>query len=299
MIGALLNSSSPLIFAGLGALLTELTGVLGVFIDGFMSLGAFFSFVIAGWTNSIFLGTLITAIIIGSMGFLLSIFVQKSGANPFIAGLALNLAAGGICNSLSMIFFNTQGVIRNPNLNIPASIAIPLIKDIPLLGNLISGHLPFVYLSIAVLAVCFFVINKTRAGLHLRASGLSINAAIERGINPHKYRAWAWFFAAALASLGGADLTFRIGVYTPGAIAGRGWIALAAVYLGFKNVWGIAIAALLFALVERMGISLQGTGIISGTIVQGIPSLLACILFSITQILAARKKERKSSNVRE
>jgi simple sugar transport system permease protein len=282
-----------LVFAGLGALLTELTGVLGVFIDGFMNLGAFFSFVIAGWTESIFLGTLISAIIIGGMGFLLSIFVQKSGANPFVAGLALNLAAGGICNSLSIIFFGTQAVIRNENLKMPTAVEIPLIKGIPLLGSLLSGHLPFVYFAIASVIICFFVINKTKAGLHLRASGLSIDAAIERGINPHRYRAWAWFFAASLAALGGADLTFRIGVYTPGAISGRGWVALAAVYLGFKNVWGIALAAILFALVERVGIALQGTGIISGTIIQGIPSLLACILFSITQIIAARKKERK------
>jgi simple sugar transport system permease protein len=290
MIDALFNSSSSLIFAGLGALLTELTGVLGVFIDGFMSLGAFLSFVIAGWTGSILLGTFFTTIIVGAMGFLLSVFVQKSGANPFVAGLALNLASGGICNSLSSVFFGTQGVIRNPNLKMPIKVEIPLIKNIPILGDILSGHLPFVYFAFASVFICYFVINKTKSGLHLRASGLSIEAAIERGLNPYLYRAWAWAFAAALAALGGADLTFRIGVYTPGAIAGRGWIALAAVYLGFKNVWGIVIAALLFALVERIGISLQGTGLISGTIIQGIPSLLACILFSVSPILTARKK---------
>jgi simple sugar transport system permease protein len=289
MINDLFNSSSPLVFAGLGALLTELTGVLGVFIDGFMNLGAFISFAFVGLTGSVMLGTLFTAIIVGLMGFALSVFVQKSGANPFVAGLALNLAAGGICNSLSMIFFGTKGVVRNPNISIPNEIEIPLIKNIPILGDILSGYLPFVYFAAFALLVCFFVINKTKSGLHLRASGLSIDAAIERGINPHKYRAWAWAFSAALAALGGADLTFRIGVYTPGAIAGRGWIALAAVYLGFKNVWGIALAALLFALVERAGITLQGTGIISGTIIQGIPSFLALMLFSITQILAARK----------
>lgn len=293
MIHDLIDSSSSLVFAGLGALLTELTGVLGIFIDGFMNLGSFFSFVIAGWTGSVLLGTFLTALIIGFMGFLLSLFVQKSRANPFIAGLALNLAAGGICNSLSMVFFGTQGVIRNLNLQMPKRIEIPLIKNIPVLSDVFSGYLFFVYAAAAALIVAFFVINKTKAGLSLRASGLSIDAAIERGLNPYKYRVWAWAFAAALAALGGADLTFRIGVYTPGAVAGRGWIALAAVYLGFKNVWGIALAALLFALVDRAGISLQGTGIISGTIVQGIPPLLACILFSITQILAVRKKRKK------
>jgi simple sugar transport system permease protein len=232
----------------------------------------------------------LTAVIVGAMGFALSVFVQKSGANPFIAGLALNLAAGGICNSLSMIFFGTQGVVRNPALSAYQSIEIPLIKNIPIIGSILSGNLPFVYLAAATAIITFVVINKTKAGLGLRASGLSIDAAVERGLNPHKYRAWAWAFAAMLAALGGADLTFRIGVYTPGAIAGRGWIALAAVYLGFKNVWGIVIAAFVFAVVERVGITLQGTGLVSGTIVLAIPSLLAFILFAVTQILAARKK---------
>ncbi len=290
MLKGLIDSSSSLIFAGLGALLTELTGVLGVFIDGFMSLGAFLSFAISGWTESVLLGTFITAIIVGVIGFMLSVFVQKSGANPFIAGLALNLAAGGICNSLSMIFFGTQGVVRNPHLNIPQKIEIPMIKNIPFLGDILSGHFPFTYLAAALLVICFFVINKTKTGQHLRASGLSINASIEKGLNPYLYRAWAWAFAASLAALGGADVTFKVGVYTPGAIAGRGWIALAAVYLGFKNVWGIALAAAVFALTEQAGIRLQGTGLVSGTITQGIPSLLALILFSLTQILAVKKK---------
>jgi simple sugar transport system permease protein len=262
-----------------------------------MNLGSFLSFVMAGWTGSIMLGILFTALIVGAMGFFLSVFVQKSGANPFITGLALNLAAGGICNSLSMIIFGTQGVIRNPNLQMPKQIEISLIKDVPILNDIFSGHRPFVYVAIAVLIITFFVINKTKAGLCLRASGLSIDAAIERGLNPHKYRAWAWAFAAILAALGGADLTFQIGVYTPGAIAGRGWIALAAVYLGFKNVWGIAFAALLFALVEKVGISLQGTGLLSGTIILGIPSFLACILFSITQIVSTKIKSSAQKRI--
>ncbi len=149
MIHDLIDSSSSLVFAGLGALLTELTGVLGIFIDGFMNLGSFFSFVIAGWTGSVLLGTFLTALIVGFMGFLLSLFVQKSGANPFIAGLALNLAAGGICNSLSMVFFGTQGVVRNTNLQMPRRIEIPLIKHIPVLGDVFSGYLFFVYAAAA------------------------------------------------------------------------------------------------------------------------------------------------------
>lgn len=293
MIDGLFNTAAPLIFAGMGALLTELTGVLGIFIEGFMSLGAFFSFVLAGWTNSVFLGTMISAALMGLIAFALSVFVDKSGANPFIAGLALNLAAGGICDSLSVVFFGVRGVIRNPDLKIPGALEIPFIKDIPFLKDVLSGHLPFVYAAALAVIACFLVINKTKAGLRLRASGLSVNAAIERGLRPMKYRAWAWAFAAALAAIGGAALTFRVGVYTPGSVAGRGWIALAAVYLGFKNVWGTALAALVFALAERAGIVLQGISPIPGTVLLGIPSMLAFILFSVSQSAGMRLKKRK------
>jgi simple sugar transport system permease protein len=279
--------------AALGALFTDRAGVLGIFIEGFMTLGAFFAWIIAGRTGSVFMGTLIVAAIMAALGWGLARFVHKTGANPFIVGLALNLAAGGVTDSLSALWFETKGVLRNPGISVPGPVSIPFIKDLPLAGSLLSGQVPFVYLAWGLTILAALVMEKTPLGLRLRASGCSAEAAEERGIHPRRYREGAWAAAAALAVLAGAALSFRIGAYTPGGTAGRGWLALAAVYLGFRRVWGTAAAALVFALVEQAGLNAQALGILPATAILGLPSALALVLYSVSHypgLHAAKKR---------
>jgi simple sugar transport system permease protein len=132
--------------------------------------------------------------------------------------------------------------------------------------------------------------------LRLRASGLSPEAAAERGIRPERYRELAWAAASFLAALAGAALTFRVGVYAPGSIAGRGWIALAAVYLGFRRVWGVALAALVFTLAERLGYGVQRFGALPPTALLGLPSALALIFYTISQAVNMTEMSGKCVN---
>jgi simple sugar transport system permease protein len=264
MLGGFFSAAAPLMLAGTGALLSDLSGALGIFIEGFMTLGAFFSWIIAGRTGSAFWGTLLSALLAGLGGWALARFVRVSGANPFIAGLALNLFAGGITNSLSALWFGTKGVLRNPQLVIP-------------------GRLPFIAAAWAFAVIAAVLINKTTVGLRLRASGISPEAAAEQGIRPDEYRESAWAAAAFLAALAGAALTFRVGVYAPGGIAGRGWIALAAVYLGFRRVWGVTLAALVFTAAERLSYGVQSFGALPTTALLGLPSALALVLYAFSQ----------------
>jgi simple sugar transport system permease protein len=293
MISALFAQAAPIMLASSGALLTELSGTLGVFIEGFMVLGSFFSWVIAGWTGSVFLGSLISAVLAGISGLLLSVFVQKTRANPFIAGLALNLAAAGLTETLSTLWFGTKGVLRNPGLTIPSSLHIPLVSRIPVAGPLLQGHPPFVCCAVLFVVLSGIVLNRTSAGLRLKAAGLAPEAAIDQGIRPSLYRAWTWAFAAFLASLAGAALSFRVGAYSPGGVAGRGWIALAAVYLGFRGVWGTAAAAMVFALAERIGFIAQGINAVPATLLLGLPSALALLLYAVSQALRNRPLDKR------
>ena len=284
----LLNSAAPLMLAGLGALLSDLSGALGIFIEGFMITGAFFSWIFAGGTGSVFWGTVLSALLAALAGWALARFVRVSGANPFIAGLALNLAASGITLSLSAAWFGTKGVLQNPSINIPGPVTIPLVENIPLLGKILSGQNPFTYTAWICVLVAAIGLKRTVPGLRLRASGLSPDAAAERGVRPGLYREWAWALAAFLASLAGAALSFRVGAYTPGGIAGRGWIALAAVYLGFRKVWGVALAAILFSFAERLGYGIQSFGALPATALLGLPSALALILYFISMVFRRR-----------
>ena len=279
----LLNSAAPLMMAGLGALLSDLSGVLGIFSEGFMITGAFFSWIFAGWTGSVFWGTVISALLAALAGWVLARFIRFSGANPFIAGLALNLAASGITISLSAHWFGTKGVLLNPAIKVPGPVIIPLINSIPFLGRVFSGLNPFTYTALACAVITAIAIKRTVPGLRLRASGLSPDTAAERGIRPGLYREGAWAAAAFLAALAGAALTFRVGAYAPGGIAGRGWIALAAVYLGFRNAWGVAAAAIIFSLAERLGFRIQSFGALPATALLGLPSALALVFYSFSQ----------------
>jgi simple sugar transport system permease protein len=274
MIRSLLDSAAPLMLGSLGALFTELSGALGIFIEGFMSLGSFFSWIIAGRTGSALAGTALTALLAALVGWALARFVNVTGANPFIAGLALNLAAGGISEALSIAWFGTKGALRNGDLAIPG----------PLLGLQ-----PSVYAAWGFTILSALLVGRTRFGLRLRSAGRSPQAARERGLRPERYREFAWAAAAFLAALAGAALTFRVGVYAPGGIAGRGWICLAAVYLGFRRVWGVAAAALIFTLAERIGMGLQIFGALPATALLGLPSALALALYTISASLRGRR----------
>ena len=289
IFGGLLNNSSPLILAALGAFLSELSGALGIFIEGFMISGAFFSWVFSGWIGSVFWGTLLSALAAGFAGWALARFVRQSGANPFIAGLALNLAASGLTLSLSAAWFGTKGVLHDPSIAIPAPVIIPFIKNIPLLGEIVSGHSPFTYIAFTCAALTAIGLKKTVPGLRLRASGLSPNAAVERGIRPGVYREGAWALAAFFAALAGAALTFRVGAYAPGGIAGRGWIALAAVYLGFRKAWGVVLAAIIFSLAERLGYSAQSFGALPATALLGLPPALALAFYFFSLLIRKQK----------
>jgi simple sugar transport system permease protein len=291
MIDSLFTAAAPLMLAALGALFTDLAGALGIFIEGFMTLGGFCAWIIAGRTGSVFWGSLLSGLIMAAAGWALARFVRRTGANPFIAALALNLAAGGIADSLSAAWFGTKGVLRNPGFVIYGPVRIPFVEDLPLIGPILSGHLPAVYLAWVSTIIAAVVISKTTLGLRLRASGRSPEAAAERGIRTGRYQEGAWATAAFLAALAGAALTFRVGAYTPGGSAGRGWIALAAVYLGFRTVWGTAAAALLFAAAELAGLSIQGLGALPATALLGLPSAMALGLYTVSNYISGKRKD--------
>ena len=272
----LFTSAVPLILAALGALLTELAGTLGIFIEGYMNAGAFFAWIIAGWTGSVFWGTALSALGAAFTGWGAARFVRKTGANPFIAGLALNIALGGLTGALSALWFGTKGVLRNAAFDTPAA------------GTVFSGRLSWIWLSLAALVAVTLYVNHSPWGLRLKASGLAPEAAKERGLRPGRYWEGSWAAAAALAVLAGAALCFRIGAYTPGGAAGRGWISLAAVYLGFRRPLGVFGAALLFALAERAAVRLQGSALFPATLILGLPHALALVLYALSCALRKR-----------
>ncbi|MDR3355756.1 MAG: ABC transporter permease [Spirochaetaceae bacterium] len=289
----ILYAAAPVLTAALGALLTEYAGFLLIGIEGFIVMGSFGCFALTVWTGSTAAGTLISAFLCAAGGFLLARFVRKSGADPFVAGIATNLAAHGLCGALSLRFFGTAGVLRNAAFSAQAPLRIAPLEGLPVLGALLSSQPPFVYAAFACLAAEALFLKSTVWGLRLKAVGLSGPAALERGLNGWRYREASWTAAAFLAALSGCALSLRVGVYAPGGAGSRAWIALAAVYMGFRNIWGILAASLVFAFAENLSFSVQGLFQDSSVAFLGIPSALALLLY----VFAHRSRLRLNNRI--
>jgi simple sugar transport system permease protein len=308
MTASILTTAAPILIAALGALLTEKAGVLLIGLEGFMTLGAFGVFALTVLFSSAPLSAVplsavpvpqvfsvpvaIAAVCLACavLGLLLAHFVRVSGANPFVAGLALNLAAHGFCGTLAERLFGTAGVVRDAAFNAVPHTRIPFFESLPVVGPFFQPQSPFTLAAFAVALLCSLFLRFTVAGFRLKAAGLSAEALKERGLEASRYRAASWAAAAFLAALAGAALSYRVGVYSPGGEGGRAWIALAAVYLGFRRVWGIAAASLVLAAAEQLGFAAQSV-FKSAAALPGLPSAIALLLYALACRLRLRRNE--------
>ncbi len=264
-------TAAPLALAALGALLTVLSGPPAVFLEGFMIIGAFGPFALLHLGLPLLPSVLFVLAFSASLAFTAAVFVNRSGANPFMVGLAINMGGAGLVDALSVYWFGTKGVIMAPET---ANLASPFFKQYY-----------FIALAFFLSLIAIPVLKRTSWGLRLRACGADENAAAARGINSGVYRGASWAAAAALAALAGAALSCRVGAYAPGGVAGRGWIALVLVYLGFRQPLGILAAATLFAAAETLASYVQGWSALPATVLLGLPSALALTAFIASSAL--------------
>ena len=275
---------TPFLLAAIGGLFTELSGMLNIALEGLMLIGAFFSVIFTAFTGSIFIGilcgilaTLLTAFVFGYI----SLYLK---ANIFIAGLATNLLAPGLTTVLAFKIFGNKGVIRFNIPDIPV-LHISTLERIPILGDTLIGHNILVYISWLLVIIAVIVIYKTPFGLRLRGTGLNPKTIRALGLNPRYYQLLAILISGFTSGIGGAFLTLNMGAFVPNITAGRGWIALVAIYLGNKRPLGIVIASFIFGFTESFSNFAQG-------IAKGVPAdfilalpylvtVIAMILFSV------------------
>ncbi len=268
MGNAILDMTTPIILAALGGLFTELGGVLNIALEGLMLVGAFAAILITEFTGSTLLGTMGAALAGISLAYIFGFITLRFRANIFITGLGANLFALGITNYLSSIIFGTKGVIHSPEF--PSLLRI---------GN----YNLFLFAAILSTIITVFIINKTVFGLRLRATGYNASVSLVRGVDSYSIQMKSLLISGALSGLGGAALSLRLGAYVPNMTAGRGWIALVAIYLGRKHPIGIFITCLILAGAEYFSNAAQGMFTIPSDILLAFPYLITLtgmIIFS-------------------
>ncbi|MCL2759556.1 MAG: ABC transporter permease [Treponema sp.] len=254
----------PIFFAALGGLFPALAGCLNIALEGLLLIGAFSSLAVFYFSGSI-TAAIVSAIITATVLSALHVFLTfKLRANLFICGLAINLFSSGLCLILSDKLFNTKGVVT-------ANTGTGLLKWYIIFGLLLT-------------AVSWLVIYKTPFGYRLRACDKNSETLVSLGIKPQFYKTTAILISGVFCGIGGSFLSLNLGAYVPGMSAGKGWIALAVIFLGLRKPAGILIAAFVFALAESVSNYAQGFLSIPADFILAFPyicTLIAMIIVSI------------------
>ncbi|MFM2319037.1 MAG: hypothetical protein RLZZ215_1658 [Pseudomonadota bacterium] len=252
---ATVAAAVPLIFAGLGELVVEKSGVLNLGVEGMMIVGALCAFIVAAETGYLWLATLVGALAGALMALIFGFITLSLMANQVATGLALTIFGVGLSAFVGQAYTSVA-------LDGIKNLSIPVLSSIPILGKLLFSYNILVYLAFAAFVAITWFLYKTRAGLVLRAVGESPASAHALGYRVIRIRYFAVLFGGAMAGLAGAYLSLA---YTPlwaeGMTAGRGWIALALVVFATWRPGRVLLGALLFGGVTIAQFHAQGLGV--------------------------------------
>lgn len=282
--------STPLILAVLGGLFAYKANVLNIGLEGLMLMGAFSSTLFILITGNYYLGILLGIICTLIVGLIFALFSITFESNFIITGFGLNILVASICTFLLKYKKLTNiNITQMVNVN-DLKIHIPLIKDIPILSSILSGHTPITYLSIILIFVVNIVLYKTQFGIHLRVVGENEEAAKSVGIKSNRLKYASIMIGALLCSLAGINLaTERMALFTDNMIAGRGFIAIAAIYCGKADPFKSSAYAIVFGLAKSLAINLAlYAGPISG-LFEMIPYLMIVLVLSIVSANECKK----------
>jgi general nucleoside transport system permease protein len=278
LIGAMLTIATPLVWAGIGEVIVERTGILNLGIEGTMYLGAFVGFLTAYRTGSPWLG-LVAAIASGVLaGLMMAVLTVTLGLNQHVSGLGLTLLFIASCEFTFRLLYAGQRPTLEHKFNELFA------------GAEVVGQHWLTYVGFLVLApVAWWTMRSTGVGYRLHAVGESFEAAEVAGISVTRTRFGALMVGSALMAVGGAFLTLAVlGNFTLDIVAGRGWVAIALVIFARWRVWPAVGGALIFAATNALQLQLAIT-----TTFSAIPRELMLALPYLAVILALAVWGRK------
>jgi ABC-type uncharacterized transport system permease subunit len=287
IIHAILVASTPLVFAGLGALIQERAGVLNLGIEGLMIVGALAGFATALAGYPLLVSVLAAALAGALLASIFSLLVLRLYANPVATGLALTLFGLGLAALAGSQYVGQAA----PQVD---TWSIPLLNHLPVIGHALFSHDPLVYLSIVMACVMWWFLTKSRAGLILRAVGENHTSAHALGFSVMGIRFLAIICGGALAGIGGSYLTLvQTPLFVEGMTAGRGWIALALVVFASWRPFRVIAGAYLFGSVSIIQLHGQAFGVSIAS--QWLSMLPYCITIVALVVIAGRAKSNQGA----
>lgn len=248
-------SGTVLLFATIGEIFAERSGVLNLGVEGMMLIGAMSGYSIALKTGNPWLGVLVAMLAAGLISQIHAFLTVTLQADQVVSGLSLTFLGVGISLVLG------DGLSKAGTVSLMPSFSIPLLSQIPILGDIFfTDHSVFVYFGYLLIPLAWYYINRTRPGMHLRAIGEYPAAADALGINIYRLRYFYVFVGGVLAGLAGATISLAVapGWFSELTTAGQGWIAVGLVIFAQWDPLRAAFGAYAFGALRRLILDIQG-----------------------------------------
>ena len=279
ILSSMIRIATPILFAAMGELVSERSGVMNMGLEGTMLTSAFIGFMVAEKTGSLLLAICFASLAGGLMSLILAIMTITLGVDQIITGLALNiLASGGTLFWYRLDY--AQTILENtPLVDFLKPFSIPILSDIPYIGEMFFSHNYLTYLSFLLVPVVWFFLYKTSYGLKIRSLGENPKAADMTGTNVNKNRYIAVMVGGLMAGLGGAFVSIgSVERFFPDMTAGKGWLAIVIVIAGNWKPGRILLATLIFAFLDAFQLQVQSIGVqVPYQILLALPYIVAII----------------------
>ncbi|PIE60559.1 MAG: ABC transporter permease [Desulfobulbus propionicus] len=254
LTSAAIVAGTPILYATLGEMFTEKSGVLNLGVEGIMLVGALVAFLVAYSTKNpmlAFFAAGLAGMLLASLHGLVCLVLL---GNQVVSGLALTILGTGVANYFGASFVGLTAPGFQP-------FSLPLLADIPALGEILFHHDLLVYLSYGLPVIMYLFLHNTRFGLALRAVGEFPDAAAAAGVKVFKYQVAGVLVGGFFMGLGGAYLSLAYThLWTNNLTAGRGWIAVALVIFAFWKPGRAVFGAYLFGGIMALQLRLQASG---------------------------------------
>jgi ABC-type uncharacterized transport system permease subunit len=276
LFAAMLRYATPLIFAALGGMFSERSGVVNIGLEGMMLMGAFFGIMAADKLDSWVLGLLIAIASGGAMALLHAIWAVHLRVDQIISGFAINFLALGLTGYLFIDIYGQEGTPTD----IPSipNVRLSFLDGVPFLGDIFGNLNLMIWIALILIPLSWLVLFKTPLGLRIRAVGEHPRAADTVGIDVYRIRYGAVIASGMLAAAGGAFLSIGfVNSFNENMTAGRGFIALAAMIFGNWRPFGAAAACLLFGFSSALAQRLPEYSQSAAVLFQALPYVLTLI----------------------
>ena len=292
VLASAVTYGTPLLFAALGELITERSGVLNLGVEGMMLVGAVMGFWAVQRTGSLLAAVAVAAVAGAAMALVHAFLVVTLRANQIVSGLALVIFAGA--SGLSSYLGNTLNLADQPARNAFGAVFPKSWQNAQFVGPILFKQSALVYASWILVVLVGLYLNRTRFGLNVRAVGESPAAADAMGINVSVYRYVHTLIGGAFAGVGGACFTLWITPqWVDGITAGAGWIAIALVIFAFWRPALCLVGAYLFGAFSGIPFAFQARGILKSIppeLFQSLPYVMTVVVLVAVSSAGAKRR---------